>query len=35
MDSLINNIQFLKELSLKFYGYNLDFKIYIDLIKPN
>ena len=33
MDSLINNIQFLKELSSKFYVYNLDFKIYIDLIK--
>ena len=33
IDALTNNIQFLKDLSSKFYGYNLDFKINKDLIK--
>ena len=33
IDALTNNIQFLKDLSLNFYGYNLDFKINKDLIK--
>ena len=33
IDALTNNIQFLKDLSSNFYGYNLDFKINKDLIK--
>ena len=33
IDALTNNIQFLKDMSSNFYGYNLDLKINKDLIK--